>query len=434
MDSPVSRRPERGAARLVPIVSIVVVGLLVFEVGLLVLPGTERTLSVRISGLEYSGDTATVTLQVSNGLLPSSVHLALVPSGGSAASDPTILYFSDASYHPLYGSIGDIDTSGTRLASYLALMHSPDQVDFVNGAGLPAQLELHPHGTLVFVGTGVLPDFVYSQNSTLLAYWLQNGGTLIWAGGPLGYTAGHPTSGGGFFYDNLGWLGELKLAGFALSDSFDLSDPAPGSAGPGYAPTATALASALQLSYGGAFVGANVTQVQAHQGVVLGNTAPGLDAASAESPRASTAFVPVGRGGLLYFGAGLYEAPLGFVPDGSVELCQDIATWLSLPRQPTNGPVTEANVNLTSYQQSSVSLSVPLVDGDYIALARSQLQGSQLTFWSGVVPLNGTGVGVGTFGLGALSTAPVGILAAAGVAPLVRYPNATRISLPPFRD
>jgi hypothetical protein len=332
---------------------------------------------------------------LTSGLYPLSAHLALVPGAIRHMTDPTVLYFADSTYPSLYAPVNDVIQMEARIASYLRLIGSNAQIQVVSGPDLPAALFEHPTAFLVFLGQGVLPDSVFAPGDSLIHDWVVEGGTLVWAGGPLAYWEGHPIP-TGFYYDSLKWWGQQDLAGFPLTD---VSPVANASVEPAttYSTNESSLGAALGLSYPGIPSGANVTEVTTHHGVVLGSIAGSLDAPGVRAPVSSLVYVPDGLGSIFYFGGALFHGLNHPIPDGSVTLSQDVGILLGLRYLPGVGPSAFTAIDLGSLDQRSVTLTLSNDSGGVVALVTSSLQGTLLEFWASQIvspPTNTTALGV----------------------------------------
>ncbi|HZY92837.1 MAG TPA: hypothetical protein VFG07_08755 [Thermoplasmata archaeon] len=313
----------------------------------------------------------------------------------------------DPSFPGAYAAYADLAFIPIRLSGFLNLMDSGDSVHTIQGNQVADTLLANPGAVMVIVGTPA-PDTVLSQNSSLLSDWVHAGGLLVWAGGPLGFSSGHPGPGGSFSYESLHWAGQTQLVGF------NLTDPAPilprGSASP-YPPpplmglNSTPMQSALGMLYLGTADGANVSQVTAHGGVILGTTArtpgePGV------SPRASIAYIPVAQGGVLFFGGAdlsSYQAYLpyasGWISEGTIDVAEDIAVFLGLGYSPIIGPVASGDVDVPPGATISETLDLRGYVGTVVLLVRSTVDGSVLSLWgtstttAGLPPLGLAGGG-----------------------------------------
>ncbi len=391
-------RPRKRSLPIWTFLILVVVGLLVLEDLGLAAVSSRPPLQVEESSWIAGNGTVFVDFALRAGALPVSAHIGLAPGSIHGWSDPTVLYFVDPQFRPFYASSGDIQGIGMRISSYLGTMGSSDRLVYVDAATVGPALAEHPHAALVFLGTGVLPDQLYSANSSLLRTWLSGGGTLIWAGGPLAYSSGHPSS-AGFVYDSLLWSGQTDLAGFSVTDPFSTTSPTPPPGRQLFSDQASAVGAALGFGYRGTATGANTSEVASHRGVSLGTVTPSLPPGG-PAPITSLAYFPVGAGSIFFFGGALYAAPFGYIPDASVTLSLDIATILALELHPYAGPAASSAASLPAFGSMTIGLSVPGAPGGLIGVASSGVQGALSGYWdeqiiqpSPVVPLETDGLG-----------------------------------------
>jgi hypothetical protein len=376
----VDRRPwsatgsHRRPAVVASVAAVLVVVLLAVEVGTAVAAvGPPRsTLQVAVLSLASGATTTTATLRLTAGSTPLTVHVGILP-GRERAVGP-VHVFNDAAYPDPNGSFTTTAEVLERTVLALAGTAHPPSVATVDGAALPALLAAGPPGTLVVLG-GLVPDSVLSNSSQLLATWVADGGTLIWAGGPLGASEGHPVP-GGFVSDPLGWAGQLDLVHYPLSDV--------GAPGPLRSGNATGLANALGTAYDGTPTGANTTAVASHGGVDLG--LDGRAGSAGASLRSSLVYQPVGAGGVFYFGGSVWGAkqpPLD-VPTASFELADDLALLLGTGYVPAPGPSASANLALDAGESVTLRLTVPvgLAPNGLVALVTTPTLPTFLSIWS----------------------------------------------------
>ncbi len=329
----------------------------------------------------------------SNRPFPLPVEAGLLPLDFSNGSHP-VYVLVDPSLPALFGTTSEaqglVDTLGTELSN----IGSTTSVGTLTAPQLPSFFSGNRSATLIVANYGILPDPLLSNSSGSLGGWMDAGGRLIWAGGPLGYYATNangsvPNGGAG----GPGWFGQIHLLGFPLTDppanwsagnltgnlsvpvpssgtppipGLTLSEPNNGSSssnlpipapwpGPMTGGNESGFGAGLGLQYNGTEYGANVTELRAHGGLSLGYlTPPGSDGAS---PRTSLAYLPVGNGSLFYFGGAVFD-PLGnFVPEGGVRLAFDIAQLIAFPFTPASGPVFVEYLNLSAYQSTSVEIA-----------------------------------------------------------------------------
>ena len=371
--------PSRGPPRWAVVTVAVLLGGLLAESGVAVITAERSSFGVSVFVSYPFARGLTANFQITTGFSPASFKVGVVPGAFGLARDPTVLVFADPAFHPLYANPNDVYGIGVRVGDYLEWLGTGDKVEFITAAELPKALSDHPMAYLLMVGTGVIPDSVFSNSSAELVRWIQGGGVLIWGGGPLGYLEGHPTS-GGFDYSNLYWAGQERLVGFPLTDNSSLSSgPLPTGGIPyPYGQSPSSLAQALGLSYSATIDGANVSELTSHNGVDLGYISA---AETGGTYLTSLAWTPVMKGGVFYFGGAVYSPTYGYVPDASVELSDDIALLISTGYLPAPGLAASGNVTIGPLSEGAVSLTVPDRTLGEVGLVRSEADGSLFYAW-----------------------------------------------------
>ncbi len=385
------QRRRRGVIgpRVAATFAILVVVALIVESVLVVGLGSIPILQVRVSTSPVPPHGLAATFSLAAGLHPVSVHVGLVPGSPLGATDPVVLVFADQQYRPLYAAFNDVYGVAIRLSSYLTLEHSNLQVQVVDAPNLPNVLTQHPHAFLVMAGTGIIPDSLFSLYANQLPQWIRGGGMLIWAGGPLAYFEGHPTPGvgTGFAHQDLGWNGQVRLVGYDLTDPW-FGGP---TAGPGPVTSSNVtytdeFAQALGVQYSASPAGANLTSLAQHNGVGLGFVGA---SPNGSAPRTSLAWVPVGSGGVFFFGGAIYDPAIGSIPQASVQLAEDIDLLVSLNFRPAAGVVDHQDLSLSPGQHASATLSIPNASSGAVAVVHSEFQGSLLFWWGDSFPSPG---------------------------------------------
>ncbi|MFI5414516.1 MAG: hypothetical protein ACHQ16_02470, partial [Candidatus Lutacidiplasmatales archaeon] len=353
---------------------LLVVAILALEVGVTaaVVAPPRSTLQVEVVSVTPLPQGVTTTIRLTAGTTPLSVHVGLLP-GTERARGP-VHVFADSSYADPNGSYTTTAEIAERVSLALSGSGHAMTVAMVNAGGLPTILAAGSPGTLVVLG-GLVPDSVLSNSSTLLADWVSHGGTLIWAGGLLGGAEGHPGS-GGFVSDPLGPEGQLDLVHFPLSDT----------AGPGplLSEAPTLLAQAVGTTYNGTPSGANTTEAAAHGGIDLGWDSPAGETGGA--PRSSLVYVPVGSGGVFFFGGSVWgsKRPPLDVPAANLALADDVALLVASGYVPAAGPSAYANLHLDPRESVTLRLTVPngLAARGLVVLVTTPTVPTFLSFWS----------------------------------------------------
>lgn len=304
------------------------------------------------------------------------VHVALVP-GSSRSATNHVYVFYDPGFSTRFGSPNDVVGLEERLSAYFAELPNGIPVSFVDSAQLPTVLLANPEAVFIDFAYSELPDTVFSKNTSLLKTWIEGGGTLIWAGGPLAYFEGSAATGGSSSQENLGWRGQVDLTGFPLEDP--LGNPAQRSYGPLLGQNETAVAASLGMQYSGTPDGANLTEVVAHNGTDLGFDSAGVGRAS---ERTSLAYIPIGLGRLFFFGGGIWGDGVGAVPNADTFLSSDIALLVAAGYTPSAGPTTGQDVALVYLQSSYLTLSVSGTYMHLVAIITSTVGPAYLFIWS----------------------------------------------------
>ncbi|HKV90260.1 MAG TPA: glycosyltransferase family 87 protein, partial [Thermoplasmata archaeon] len=329
-------------------------------------------LRVALVGLESGSGTVTMTLRLSSGLAPVHVHVGVVP--GFRTDRGVVSVFADPSYPDANGSYTASHEIAERVGLALEASGLSDPLRYVAAPGLPAALASEPTGTLLVLG-GTVPDTVLSSTNASLAAWIGGGGTLVWAGGPLGGSAGHPSA-SGFVWDSPGWSGQLGLAGYPLTD--------PGPRGPLEGSIVSPLGAALGVAYNATPAGANTTELYSRGGVDLGvDTDPGPHGTAA---RSSLVYQPVGRGGIFFFGGSLWVSkhPPLVVPTATLTLSDDLALLLATGLVPTGGGGVHEDIELGSLATTMLSITVAggVRPGGLVALVTAPTVPTFLEIWS----------------------------------------------------
>jgi hypothetical protein len=304
------------------------------------------------------------------------VHIALVP-GTSQPPVNRVFVLYDPGIFLRFGTATDVVGLEARVSDYLSHLTPSIPVSLVDAASVASALTSNPHAAFVDFAYSTIPDTILSENTSMLKLWIEGGGTLIWAGGPLAYFEGHITSSGGFVYDNLGWGGQTDLAGYPLEDP--IGNPATTSYGPLLGTTESPIGAALGVTYSGTPDGANTTELESHGGTDLGYDSPPQGSAS---PRTSLAFAPIGLGRLFYFGGAIWGDAVGIVPDADATLSTDIELLLGTGYLPLPGPATFTSVSIAYLHSSIVALQVTGTYVHMVVIVTCTFGPTSLFIWS----------------------------------------------------
>jgi hypothetical protein len=311
---------------------------------------------------------------------PVPVRAALAPINFRSGPEHAFFYL-DPSQPAQFGSHDDVVALVDRALVGLRDQDSNTTVSTVTGAALPAVLAGNPQGILIVAEYGILPWTLLSNSSSLLRTWLLGGGTLIWAGGPLGYYEGGPGGPSALvpsapYPDGLGWAGQVRLLGFPLTD------PTPGapyelrpSMGPltGWVPAP--MQEVLGIEYNGTVYGANTSELAAHGGLSLGFETPGAAGPGAPSPRTSLAWLPIGNGSLFYFGGGIWTQFGDAIPQGGQRLGLDITQLIAHPYLPGQGVTDIVPLTLGAFSTESETLQIVTYDSGVALIVQSSVDG-----------------------------------------------------------
>lgn len=305
-----------------------------------------------------------------------SVRISVLPGTIGGSQSRAVYLFEDPGFPLRYAATNDLLGFWSRTVDYLRSI-TPDVVTgTVDSSQLPGFLSSHPNSTLVVFGYGELPSSVLSENSSLLRDWLLNGGTLFWAGGPIGFYEGSVNATGQYVHQDLGWNGQLMLLGFPLTDP--IGNPSTHSAGPAVSAIPTPLGTALGISFPGTSDAANVSQVSAHGGFSLGFESSPTTGPSEPAPRTSLAYVPVGKGSLFFFGGAIWGYGTGSVSNADLDLSSDVGLLAGLGFVPTSEGAQSGLVQVPPFAKvsSSFALMVPRVSE--VVLVTSQVLGNRI--------------------------------------------------------
>ena len=344
-------------------------------------------ISVRIVSAVESGGTLTVDLAVtSHRASPLPVTAVSAPGRLTAPDAREVYVLADSGYHTYFGSFADVVAQETRIQDQFGVYGRGPTLQQITFSDLPQVMAGHPNAVIVDIEGGLLPSSILPPNSTALVTWISGGGTLVWAGGPLGFFQIAPR-GGVLTIVPAGWKAQTQILGYPLTDPTGNNTARTPLAEPGQlegtlpSPYATALSNV----YAGVPYGANVTEVSQHGGIDLGWDQLGTH------PRTSLALLPVGYGSLYYFGGalGAYGGPS--VADAGYALAIDLARLLGDGFTPafTGGP-TYIPTTVPAFGTVSVSLMRAASAGPSALLVQSAVAGVTTCFGSAPTPASAT--------------------------------------------
>lgn len=244
---------------------------------------------------------------VSAGLYDSSMLITAVPLPECASNGERriLVYYDDGHIYngPVFIGrwIGLID----HLNPEVGFRDDAIKIDEADASGLGAafltQNASEASQTTIVIPSGSFPIDIFPKYASEIRAWMESGGRLVWIGGPLGYWV---SSGNGIvpIYDFGNISGQELILGYNISDSN------PEAAMP-MALEQTPVSAALGIRYPGTYYGAIIEAVEAHGGKILGNIMRDVPMKNGRIENlTSVAYVPVGCGGLLYFGGNMDEA------------------------------------------------------------------------------------------------------------------------------
>ncbi|MCI4322039.1 MAG: hypothetical protein L3K05_07030, partial [Thermoplasmata archaeon] len=194
------RRMRRPSSATVVVALVLIAMTVETGVATVLLAPPPPALRVSVEEVVAGPGSVATTVRLSTGVTPVAVHVGVVP--GFAVARGPVRVFADPAYPDANGSYTATHEIAERVGLALGEAGIPDPISFVDGAALATALASNDSGTVVVLG-GTVPDSVLSLSNTTLANWITAGGTLVWAGGPLGGTAGHPSP-SGFVWSSLG--------------------------------------------------------------------------------------------------------------------------------------------------------------------------------------------------------------------------------------
>ena len=204
----------------------------------------------------------------------------------------TVYFYFDSGYPYSYSNLVDWYGLSQHIGVVSGFRGAPINVVVLDAVQLATFLNTTPpSGQVLVVGSGVLPDTVFSTTRDTVAPWVEGGGTLIWIGDKIGTYSGVP--GVPLQYpspSNPGANGTRQFLNLSLFGGTGL-----------YYNTSSSFATAFNLNYslGIPYDDLNLTELPGSGGTALGNVDAGYT---------NLATVPLGAGRIVYFGGPTQDA------------------------------------------------------------------------------------------------------------------------------
>jgi hypothetical protein len=245
-----------------------------------------------------------VSLEVSS---PTEELTTLAVRTHNEHTNPTVYVYYDSRYPALqvseHGALGLID----HLEREFVALDQKVTLEVVDADKLAAIVSSGDTDPVIIMASGVLPETVYPKGAEpTIAKWVRDGGRLIWAGEPIGYYRGLKDK---LDFNDVEAIRETMTKQIMGADYFwgapfpewDISS----------ASDQTDIGKALNLSYNWVRTGAEVHTVKDNGGVVLGRTKTFDDG----TIRTSIALIPIGKGNMTVFGAGVFNQEVQLAED-----------------------------------------------------------------------------------------------------------------------
>ena len=368
----------------IALLSSVLVGLTV----VVVVPiSVAAPMTVSVDRVSFANTSVSVTLSVTSHRA-STLSLTAVSAPGRIVppAERPIFFVEDPGHPVLFGSAADVVFQLQRIERSLTVFGPPPPISVVSTSDLPSVLATNPRGIVMVLESGVLPTSVLPPNSTYLRAWLYGGGTLVWAGGPIGFFQQADGPSGARILP-IGWRAQTQLLGYPLTDpTGNASALLPlGQSGDSTASAPSPYSSALATVYRGVPFGANLSQVFAHGGVDLGWDEPGPHA------RSSLVYLPEGYGSIFYFGGALSAPGSPGVADGGYSLAIDVARLLGTGFVPSPlGSPAYRHVAVDPFGSSSIRLDRVSPPTPAVLIVQSSVLGDDVFYWSNEISPGGT--------------------------------------------
>lgn len=295
------RAPRKSPATVTSSLSRLLISLVVvFVVGQLVYYGNSifwRKASAEVEGsvllARENVSRMTVWYRAAAGSFPLQGRVVAAPLTDERIRQPDIYVYLDESYPALGTGWENVRGLYRHINAQLGMRGYRGTIRLMDARGLAQLLNSDPHAVLV-MGSTVIPDTVVDDKGTLgpLRRWLEQGGTLVWAGHALGYWVGHAGDPPGReAMGEKGWqtlIGpkpyvQENIRGFeAIGDR------------------ASPLAQTLDIQFKMAWIGASLKDLVSMGGQPLGWLRPSRTGTG--NVFSSVAHMPIGQGHVVMFG------------------------------------------------------------------------------------------------------------------------------------
>lgn len=292
------------------------------------LRGGEISASAQV-GTAITQDASTtsvpVSLEVSS---PTERLTTLAVRTNGEHANPTVYIYYDSRYPALqvseHGALGLID----HLEREFTVLDLKVNMQIIDADKLAALIDSGDTDPVIIMASGVLPETVYPKgNEPTIAKWMRDGGRLIWIGEPIGYYRGIK---GKLDFDDIEAIREsmtkqMMGADYFWSTHFPEWDNSS-------AADESDISQSLGLTYNWVRTGADVHMVKKNNGTILGRTKAFDDG----TIRTSIALIPIGKGNMTVFGAGVFNQ--------EVELAQDVTRIIMSQIIWSDGPIIQKSL------------------------------------------------------------------------------------------
>jgi hypothetical protein len=258
-----------------------------------------------VTSSQGANETLTIEYQITSGLY-SMNSVSTVLALGDKPNFSRIAVFFDPDY-PTLTTQKRITGLTLHLESKLEEMALQIDVDIINDDGFLAIMTGTETDVLVVVPTSIFPANVFSNETNLIAPWLQKGGRLVWMGFAFAWY---------YAYENdleprsTYGQGQERILGYCIVEGHEIHNNI----------TSSPLMTALGLRWTKSEFGPNIDWLVKNNCTVLGTVS------EENSTRTSIAYCPVHVGGVIIFG-GSISGPSGHYAERKA--AHDIAQLIS---------------------------------------------------------------------------------------------------------